>query len=38
MWSLLPEQSEGNNHASKIIVFLVSHMIFFLLGGQKNNF
>ena len=31
------EQSEGNNHTSKINVFPVSHTIFFLLGGQKMD-
>ena len=31
----MPEQSEGNNHTSKINVFPVLHMIFFLLAGQK---
>ena len=31
----MPEQSEGNNHTSKIIVFPVLHTIFFLLMGQK---
>ena len=31
----MPEQSEGNNHTSKINVFLDSHTILFLLGGQK---
>ena len=35
MWSLVPEQSEGNNHTSKINVFPVLHTIFFLLAGQK---
>ena len=35
VWSLMPVQSEGNNHASKINVFLVSYTIFFLLVGQK---
>ena len=29
------EQSEGNNHANEINVFIVSHTIIFLLGGQK---
>ena len=31
----MPEQSEGNNHTSKIYVFPVLHTIFFLLAGQK---
>ena len=31
----MPEQSEGNNHTSKINVFPVLHTIFFLLAGQK---
>ena len=31
----MPEQSEGNNHTSKVIVFPVLHTIFFLLAGQK---
>ena len=35
VWSLMPEQSEGNNHTSKINVFPVLHTIFFLLAGQK---
>ena len=37
VWSLMPEQSEGNNHTSKINVFPVLHTIFFLLGGQKMD-
>ena len=35
VWSLMPEQSEGNNHTSKINVFPELHTIFFLLAGQK---
>ena len=35
VWSLLTEQSEGNNHTSKINVSPVLHTIFFLLTGQK---
>ena len=35
MRSLMPKQSEGNKHTSKINVFPVSHWIFFLLGGKK---
>ena len=31
----MPEQSEGNNHMSKINVFPVLHTIFFLPAGQK---
>ena len=31
----MSEQSEGNNHTSKINVFPVLHTIFFLLAGQK---
>ena len=31
----MPEQSEGNNHTSKINVFPVLHTIFFLLAGHK---
>ena len=31
----MPEQSEGNNHTSKINVFPVLHTIFFILAGQK---
>ena len=31
----MPEQSEGNNHTSRINVFPVLHTIFFLLAGQK---
>ena len=31
----MPEQSEGNNHTSKINLFPVSHTIFFLLKDQK---
>ena len=31
----MPEQSEDNNHTSKINVFPVLHTIFFLLAGQK---
>ena len=31
----MPEQSEGNNHTSKINVFPVLHTIFILLAGQK---
>ena len=31
----MPEQSEGNNHTSKINLFPVLHTIFFLLAGQK---
>ena len=31
----MPEQSEVNNHTSKINVFPVLHTIFFLLAGQK---
>ena len=31
----MPEQSEGNNHTSKINVFPVLYTIFFLLAGQK---
>ena len=34
----MPEQSEGNNHTSKINVFPVLHTIFFLLAGQKVDF
>ena len=37
VWSLVPEQSEGNNHMSEINLFPVSYTIFFLLGGQKMN-
>ena len=33
----MSEQSEGNNHMSKINVFPVLHMIFFLLWGQKMD-
>ena len=33
----MPEQSEGNNHTSKINVFPVLHTIFFLLWGQKMD-
>ena len=29
VWSLMPEQSKGNNHTSKINVFPVSNTIFF---------
>ena len=39
--SLMPEQSEGNNHTSKINVFTILQTIFFLLGGgggSKMNF
>ena len=35
IWSLMPEQSEGNNYTSKINVFPVWHTIFFLPGVQK---
>ena len=38
MWSLVPEQSEGNNQTSKINVFPVSHAIIFLLVGHKVDF
>ena len=31
----MPEESEGNNHTSKINVFPMLHTIFFLLAGQK---
>ena len=34
----MPEQSEGNNHTSKINVFPVLHTMFFLLAGQKVDF
>ena len=37
MRSLMPEQSEGKNHTSKINVFPVLHTIFFLLCGQKMD-
>ena len=33
----MPEQSEGDNHTSKINIFAVPHMIFYLLGGQKTD-
>ena len=36
--SILPEQSEGNNHTSKINVFPALHTIFFLLDGSENEF
>ena len=36
-WSLMSEQSKGNNYTSKINVFPVSHTIFFLLGSQKMD-
>ena len=29
VWSLMPEQREGNNHTSKINFYPVSHMLFF---------
>ena len=35
VWSLMPEQSEGNNDTSKINVFPVSHTIFFYQGVRK---
>ena len=31
------EQSEGNNHTSKINIYSVSHTIFFLLGGHEMD-
>ena len=31
----MPEQSEGNNYASKMIVFPVSYTIFFYEGVKK---
>ena len=31
------EQSEGDNHASKINVFLLSHTIFFSTMGSENR-
>ena len=34
----MPEQSEGNNHTSKINVLLVPHTIVFLLAGHKVDF
>ena len=37
MWNLMPEHSKGNNHTSKINVFPLLHMIFFLLGGHKMD-
>ena len=37
VWSLIPEQSEGNNRTSKINLFPVSYTIFFLLGDQKMD-
>ena len=33
---MIPEQSEGKNHTSKINVFPLSKTVFFLLGGKKN--
>ena len=33
----MPEESEGNNHTSKINVFPVLHTIFFLLAGQNMD-
>ena len=33
----MPEQSEANNHTSKINVSPVYHTIFFPLGGQKMD-
>ena len=33
----MSEQSEGNNHTSKINFFPMSHTIFFLRGGQKMD-
>ena len=38
VWSLMPEQSEGNNHTSKINVSPVLHTIFFLLEDQEMDF
>ena len=37
MWSLIPEQSEVNNHMSNINIFSVLHTIFFYWGGQKMD-
>ena len=37
VWSLMLEQSEGNNHTSKIDVFPISHTIFFLSRGQEMD-
>ena len=37
VWSLILEQSKGNNHTSKINVFHVSHTTFYLLGSQKMD-
>ena len=37
VWSLMPEQIEGNKYTSKINVFTVSHIISFLLGSHKMN-
>ena len=33
----MPKQSENNNHTSKIIVFPVSHTIFYLLKDEKMH-
>ena len=38
MWSLMPEQNEGDNHMSKINVSPVSHTIFFFTRVPKNEF
>ena len=37
VWSLMLEQSEDKNLTSKINVFPLLHMIFFLLGGQTMD-
>ena len=37
VWSLMPEESEGNKHTSKMNVFSTSHTIYFLLGSQKMD-
>ena len=37
MWSLMPVQSECNNHTNNIDVIPVLHTIFFPLEGQKMD-
>ena len=37
VWRLMPEQSEGSNHARKINGFPVLHTTFFILGGQEMD-
>ena len=36
MLSLMPEQSEGNDHTSKINVLPMSHTIFFYQGVENG--